>query len=325
MTLPLISIVVITRNRADLLRGALASLQELKTRDAFRYEIVVVDNGSTDHTALVAAELREHCSVPVRYVFEAKPGIAVARNRGVRESLGEWIAFFDDDQLADADWLHELWSFATQRDLLAVGGAVLLKFVGGPERKLHSFTAMLLGQAMWSSKPFPYSSRISFGCGNLMLQRSVFDRVGLFNEACNLRAEDTELFHRLRVAGIASWYVPTARVHHLTPPERLAESYLARLSERMGRDIARRESERHSAPLFALRLLGKGLRYALWHSPRHLLAKQVGDVETSLGLHCVGVLSRNYLHEGLALLGRRCQNALNLSLGTPAPRPLENR
>src|SRR5262245_8681240 len=117
-----ISIVVCTQNRAEMLRGALASLFDLATDD-FAYEIVVVDNGSTDHTQQVIAVAAAQSCYPLRGVYEPEKGIVPARNRGIREADGRWIAFFDDDQLADVRWLAELYRGANEKRCSVVGGA----------------------------------------------------------------------------------------------------------------------------------------------------------------------------------------------------------
>src|SRR2546421_689464 len=103
-----VSVVVCTYNRAALLRDALASLGVLQTDGRFRYEILVVDNASSDETPAVIEEEAARSPVPMRGVREARPGVACARNRGVQETAAPWIAFFDDDQIADPGWLAEL-------------------------------------------------------------------------------------------------------------------------------------------------------------------------------------------------------------------------
>src|SRR5688572_27730028 len=108
MSAPDISIVVCTQNRAAMLRGALASLYDLAT-DGFTYEIVVIDNGSTDETQKTIATAATQSRHPLRGIYEPEKGIVPARNRGIREARGRWIAFFDDDQLADSRWLVELY------------------------------------------------------------------------------------------------------------------------------------------------------------------------------------------------------------------------
>ena len=100
---PLVSIVVCTHNRAEMLRGALESLSRIDIGADFSCELVVIDNNSSDATPQVFDEVATQFSYPVRRIFESQPGVVYARNRGVAEAQGEWIAFFDDDQLADPD------------------------------------------------------------------------------------------------------------------------------------------------------------------------------------------------------------------------------
>src|SRR5205809_1380614 len=111
---PDISIVVCTQNRAEMLRGALASLYDLDA-DGFSYEIVVIDNGSTDATPEVIAAAEAESRNPLRRIYEPEKGIVSARNRGIREARGRWIAFFDDDQIANSKWLAELYRGANAK------------------------------------------------------------------------------------------------------------------------------------------------------------------------------------------------------------------
>src|SRR5262245_55018585 len=123
---PDISVVVCTRNRAALLRGALASLYDLATEDEFTYEIVVVDNGSTDETPQVIAAAARESKHPLRGISEREPAIVAARNRGITAAQGRWIAFFDDDELADWHWLAELYHGAMEKGCRVVSGSVQL-------------------------------------------------------------------------------------------------------------------------------------------------------------------------------------------------------
>src|SRR4051794_16948160 len=224
-----ISVVVCTRNRAELLRGALASLAELAV-DGFTYEVVVIDNGSTDETAEVISTVAQQTDRPVRGMCEPEAGIVPARNRGVREARGRWIAFFDDDQLADKRWLAELYRGARHKHCRVVGGAVYLALPGDCARRLDPAVRMLLGEAKIANEPRLYGGRFTPGCGNLMIDRTVFDEVGLFERTVGGRGEDTDLFSRMERAGIDAWYFPTAIVHHLTPAERLESTYLLSLA-----------------------------------------------------------------------------------------------
>ena len=316
MSNPLISIVLCTHNRADMLREALASLASLETNGQFNYEVLVVDNASTDATPQVVETFRATTPWPVRYAAEARKGIAFARNRGVREAAGEWIAFFDDDQLADPRWLWELWAFAAERRLLGVGGTVVLKLPEDCQRELHAKVRMLLGEAIHARDPFAYSHKFTFGTGNLMLHRQVFERIGLFNEVFVARAEDTDLFCRMFAAGIVSWYVPEAIVHHVTPNARLQPAYLEKLARHMGDSIATREWESHSFPRFTFRWLAKTVRWGVWQQPQQWFARIGGHRELELGLHCLNTLSWQYVRSGAKLLKERCQRSFaRLGLG----------
>src|SRR5207247_44217 len=93
--------------RAELLRGALESL-EGQSLARERFEILVVDNASTDSTATVVAECAARGTIEVRYVRENELGLDAARNRGIREASGEVVAFLDDDARARHDWAAEV-------------------------------------------------------------------------------------------------------------------------------------------------------------------------------------------------------------------------
>lgn len=298
---PDISIVVCTHNRASMLGDALASLANLATEDRFRYEVVVIDNASTDETPQVVESLQ--LSVPqLRYAYEAQKGIATARNRGYREAASEWIAFFDDDQLADPRWLLELFTYANRYKLRAVGGPVYLKLPEVCHRELHTFVRMLLGESRWGSEPFAYSPKASPGTGNLMLHRSVFQQVGAFDETFAVRSEDTDLFCRMWRAGVDAWYVPTAIVQHVTPPQRLEVPYLRRLAILTGQSVAQQERYTSSLPLFAAKFLAKAAVYPLILAARLSAAQQRGQAETQLGLRCHRQLLREYTSSGWQIL-----------------------
>jgi hypothetical protein len=269
-----------------MLRDALQSLADLETADCFSYEVLVVDNASTDHTLAVVEQVRSTSAAEIRYVHEPKKGIATARNRGLREAAGQWIAFFDDDQLADPRWLCELYTYATEYSLRAAGGPVHLQLPAGCHRKLHGYLRMLLGESRLGSEPFAYSLKVSPGTGNLMLHRTVFDQVGAFDESFAVRAEDTDLFCRIWRAGIETWYVPSALVHHVTPPARLESDYLQRLSTFMGSSVAERECKTLPLASFLPRALAKSLLIPPCFALRRMLASLRGDQETELGMRC---------------------------------------
>ena len=211
-----VSIVVCTYNRAELLRDALASLVRLRTDGRFRYEVVVVDNASTDHTACVIGELsqvssdeeaRSHAlrgnvpSATLRGVVEPRHGVSCARNRGIEEARGRWIAFFDDDQVADPDWLLRLLEMAERTGARCVGGAVRLLLPADVLDGLPAVCRELLGESVGMDVACRYTRRRAPGTGNLLVQRSVFDEIGRFDESLHEAGEDTDLYRRILRGG----------------------------------------------------------------------------------------------------------------------------
>src|SRR5687768_9378829 len=93
-----VSVVMCTHNRAPMLPEALQSLFALRA-EGFKYEIVVVDNASTDNTADVVRGMIPQSPVRLHLVNEATPGGAYAHNRGIDAAAGDWIAWFDDDEI----------------------------------------------------------------------------------------------------------------------------------------------------------------------------------------------------------------------------------
>lgn len=295
---PDISIVVCTYNRAEMLRDALASLYDLATDGRFTYEIVVIDNASPDHTQQVIAAAAGQSPAPLRGAYEPRKGIVAARNRGLNEAQGRWIAFFDDDQIADPRWLAELISLAEAKQCRCVGGAVYLKLPEVCPRKLAATVRMILGESIWSDQPLRYGGRITPGCGNLMVERSVFDEVGGFDDAVGGRGEDTDLFRRIDRAGIEAWFAPAAIIHHVTPPERLAEPYLLKIANYMGDEIAGHQRQQLGSVRFAARWIVKALRHVAWYRPRYMIARMLGDAEAALGWRCQLAISGSYLRRG---------------------------
>ncbi len=303
---PDVSIVVCTYNRADMLADALASLCRLQTEDRFRCEIVVVDNASTDDTAEVVAQLEAACPFPLRYVRETKQGIVPARNRGVAEATGKWMAFFDDDQLADPRWLLALWDLAHVKGAQCLGGPVELHLPAGCKRQLLPTVRMLLGESNWSSTPEPYDEKFCPGTGNMLVERQWVVRVGGFDDAVGSRGEDTDLYLRLRQADCKAWYVPAAVVKHVMTAERLSDAYILRLAHWMGGSVAQKEQRVYGSALFAVRYLAKLARLALVQLPALTLARLSKEPERILETRCQVAIARAYAVRGWQLLGCCC-------------------
>ena len=216
-----VSVVVCTRDRPEALARCLASLRRARVRPR---EIVVVDNApSTDGTRRVVSALPE-----VRYVHEPRPGLAIARNTGVRATTGHIVAFTDDDVMVDAEWISRLLPPFAQERVMAVTGIVL-------PGELESTAQRMAEERLWSfNREFrprtfdaQYFARMRargvpvwhVGAGaNMAVRRDAFARVGPFDERLGAGAagcsEDSEFWYRLLAEGWSCVYEPAAVVFH---------------------------------------------------------------------------------------------------------------
>ena len=124
-----VTIAICTRNRAILLKRAMDTIVALIIPDGIEWELIVVDNGSTDNTAEVIASYKDN--LPIRYVFEPLAGLSNARNRAVAEAKGDYICWTDDDVLLDRAWLlkyHD--AFVRFPEIVFFGGPIRPIFEG---------------------------------------------------------------------------------------------------------------------------------------------------------------------------------------------------
>ncbi len=223
---PLISVVIPTYNRCDMLGDALESLLRQKTGGEFSYEVIVVDNASTDATKAVVERVSATAPIAIRYVYHDVPGDAPARNRAVAESRGKWLAFFDDDQLAAPDWLLMLYRAALETGASAIGGAVHLHL---PQDVLDRLGRFVRGHSLRETDHSPGIRRLTgkslLGGGNALVARSVFDTVGAFDTSMVRGGSDSDFFLRVRSAGMELYYTPHAIIRHRIPLNRLTPEY----------------------------------------------------------------------------------------------------
>lgn len=204
------SVVVPTFNRAATLRQTLTALV---TQDYADYEIIVVDDGSTDGTReMIAREFPQ-----VRYIYQTNRGPAAARNRGIAIATGDLIAFTDDDCVPPRDWLTRLADgFARRPEVVGVGGcleapdAVLQREALA---RYEQFVSRHLFHADAQERIGGFECPAG-GTNNLAYRRAILERVGGFDEAFLYAAgEDADLKWRLCQLGAQLLYVPVKMTH----------------------------------------------------------------------------------------------------------------
>lgn len=273
---PAISVVICTHNRSPYLRKALESLA--RQEGALPpWEVLVVDNASTDETRQVVAAARGRLP-DLTYVFEPRLGLSVARNRGVQEAHGPIVAFLDDDAVAGPHWLAATIEAFGGEDVVAVAGRITLIWSKPrpwwlPEQLEGYYTQLDLGDDPVALGP----SRYPLGA-NMSVRAHAFATAGGFRTDLGRRGtrgllsnEEKEFFGRVRALGGSLVYAPRAHVGHHVPPERASVRWLVRRLLDQGRSEALLESApSHTARAAHLRGAAVGLARAVAGGKRRL-------------------------------------------------------
>jgi glycosyltransferase involved in cell wall biosynthesis len=225
-THPAISVIITTYNRAHLLPTALDAL--LAQQLDVPYEVIVVDNNSTDGTKEVIHSRLQRAS-HLRYAFEGRQGIPFARNTGILTATAPILAFTDDDVEVGPEWVATIKRvFDENPDVDMIGGRVRPRWPAGnlpswiTARQLGPFALGERGDAQ-----VRVSAANAAPClvgANFAFRRSVVERVGLF-DTDYIRSQDRELQLRLWRAGGVGLYVPEMAIAVEVPPERLTKTY----------------------------------------------------------------------------------------------------
>jgi glycosyltransferase involved in cell wall biosynthesis len=219
------SIVIPTLNRAELLRPLLDSLLTQCAAE-IDYEILVVDNGSSDGTRAVVEEYGAG-DERIRYVYEPRPGVSHARNAGIERARSPIVAFIDDDVEAASDWLTSLKrAFDEHPEADCVGGRVRPRWRAPRPSWLTSDHA---GAIAVQDRPHfftvgPHHASPCLLTANFACRRRVFDEVGLFSPLFR-RGQDRELQMRMWRAGKTGVYCPSVEVIVEPPADRLVKEY----------------------------------------------------------------------------------------------------
>jgi len=305
MKTPDITVVVCTYNRAALLKGAFNSLICQETDGKFSYEILVIDDRSTDETSFILREVARSSQIPIRYVRENGDGIAHARNRGIKESSSEWVAFFDDDQLADPNWLKELLALAVKKNACCVGGSRQLYLSESDLFPISPICRAILGEIAWGDEPMKCGRKTFPTTGNVLIRATVFETVGQFDESLIWGGSDQDFFREIRMRGIEAWYAPRALVHHLTPSYRLDKDYLNWRSLLIGNNFAMINKREWGVARTALDCVARIAQAVLVNMPLLVWASARGNEAEKLGRTCLLWRVVGYIHQTLYLLAPR--------------------
>ncbi|NLH77930.1 MAG: glycosyltransferase [Acidobacteria bacterium] len=228
-----------------MLRRLLASLQGQETGGVFRLSVTVVDNDGTGSAAGTVAEFRRGSDIPVRYVIEPQQNISSARNKALTTAAADYYACIDDDEIAEANWLLNLYRTIVGGRAAGVLGPVRASYDDPPP-------AWLVRSRIQERKEFPTGTVMTdpkyCRTGNVMFSGALIasqDR--LFDPAYGRTGgEDVDFFRRMMKAGHGFVWCNEAVVHEVTPLFRQRRSYYLR------RALLRGVVQAGQAPLLSL-------------------------------------------------------------------------
>lgn len=238
-----LSVVICTYNRGKYIPIVLNSLQK-QTLPPNAYEVLVVDNNSTDNTAeIVLSYLNKTPKFPLHYFLETNQGISHARNRGVTEAKGDIIVFLDDDETVEPSFLQNVKAFFEQYpDAGISAGPVVPVFEVEPPKWLSKYISRAItgfydkGEHIKKLPPKDYP-----GTGHACFRKELFIKYGAFNTelgrkgASLMGAEDKDFFLRLMNGNENCYYVPGAKIYHHIPAEKLTDSFFNNITYAMGK------------------------------------------------------------------------------------------
>lgn len=266
-----ITVILCTYNRCDSLAKALDSLAGSIAPETVDWEVLVVDNNSSDQTQEVVEGFCRRFPGRFHYLFEPQQGKSHALNSGVREARGEILAFVDDDVTVDPGWLHNLTSVLHNGEWAGAGGRILAVhgFVPPPWLALdgpRNLGMVLCAQFDLGDHPIelrdaPYGTNMAF-------RREMFEKYGNFrvdlgpSPNSELRNEDTEYGRRLMASGERLRYVPSAIVYHGIHESRVRKGFFLSWWFDHGKG-AIREAEEIPCTIEIVRLIGRTLPSAI--------------------------------------------------------------
>ncbi len=249
------SVLIATFNRVALLDETLISLRRMRVSSSLTWELVVVDNNSTDDTREVVGRHARDYPVPLRYVLEARQGRSSALNAGVAIATGRVLAFTDDDVQVSDGWLDAAVSALTGQDgsYGYAGGPVRPIWESAPPEWLDLRRGDLWGTIAiqdHGDESFDYDERRRVPLGaNMAARAEAFERVGGFRPDLGRAAgrlvlgqEVPEWLIRVRAAGYRGVYLPAMEVRHHIPSCRLTPGYFMRWW--FGKGVSRASLER---------------------------------------------------------------------------------
>ncbi|MEP0916524.1 hormogonium polysaccharide biosynthesis glycosyltransferase HpsE [Leptolyngbya sp. DQ-M1] len=231
-------------NAADRLPALLDKLQSQQNTESIRWEVLIVDNNSTDNTAeVVQAYQSKWKTCDLRYVLERKQGAAIARWRAIQEAKGAFIGFLDDDNLPAEDWVATASAFGRANPKVGAYGSQIhgIFEVEPPQniRRIALYFPIIERKNLLHFDT--YKKGLPPGAGLTIRKQAWLDHVpenlifqGPVKGSLATKWEDIEALHHMRNVGWEVWYNPEMHIYHYIPKWRLEAAYLLKFLKSTG-------------------------------------------------------------------------------------------
>lgn len=217
-----ISVCICTYKRTQLLQRLLKELATQRTEGLFTYNIVITDNDELRSAEGVANEFSASANIPITYCVESRQNIALARNKAIENSNGDFIAFIDDDEFPTSDWLWTLFTVCSQRQVDGVLGPVKPHF----DQAVPKW--VVKGQ-FYDRSSYPTGEvidRRKGRTGNVLLRKSLFAGTDLPFRPEFRTGEDQDFFGRMIDRGHVFIWCNEAVAFEVVPPARWSRKFL---------------------------------------------------------------------------------------------------
>ncbi len=238
-----LSVIFCTYNREKYIYNAMKSIAE-QTYPHLNYEIVLVNNNSTDDTEAICNKFQaDYPHIEFHYFIEYNQGLSYARNRGVKESKGDILIFVDDDATVFDNYLSAIDSFFNAHpEVSACGGPIVPVYEVDKPKWLSHYTEQLIGGALYEGdKNKPFRNGKYPGGGNSAFRKEIFEKYGLFNVELGRKgtgligAEEKDLYDRLTKGKETFYYLPQMGIHHYIPQKKLTIQHFKDLTYSIGK------------------------------------------------------------------------------------------
>lgn len=240
---PAVSLVICTYNREKFLREGLDSIIH-QTIDPSLFEVIIVDNNSTDSTGKIAHNfITAHPDLKIRYFFEEQKGLSFARNRGIKEATAEIITYVDDDAILTPGFIEQiLFFFKDYPQAAGAGGKVIPKYESGAEPEWYSkYVSAIAGAVDNGNQIKKYDKGMKYPAGcNMTYKKDILISAGGFNNQLTFRSDDKFIFYQVRKLSDEIYYLPDAVLEHYIDNERLTFLNFKKLYLKSGNEERKR-------------------------------------------------------------------------------------